>query len=126
MTTRQERVGELIRQEISDILRKKVSDPRIGFVSITGVDVAPDFKNASVYVSILGDEKKQKAAMAGLFSATGYIQGELGKRLELRLTPAIQFIQDSSLERGSRVLEIMHRIEHEESFRGNKKTPKKK
>jgi ribosome-binding factor A len=126
MTTRQERVEELIREEISDILRKKVSDPRIGFVSLTGVDVSPDFKNASVYISILGEENKKKEAMQGLFSATGFIQGELGHRLQLRVTPTIRFMRDDSIERGSRVLQIMHRIENEKRVPKNKRASKKK
>lgn len=126
MTTRQERVEELIREEICDILRKKVSDPRIGFVSLTGVDVSPDLKNANIHVSILGDETKKKDAMAGLFSATGFIQGELGHRMKLRTTPVIRFSRDDSIERGSRVLQIMHRLENEERVHKNKRAPKKK
>jgi len=126
MTTRQERVAQLIREEISDILRKKVSDPRIGFVSITGVKVSPDFKNATVFVSVLGSEKEKQDSMAGLFSAASYIQGELAPRVRLRIMPAIQFERDDSIERGSKVLEIMRRIEDEQRIRKNKKADKKK
>lgn len=126
MTTRQTRVEELIREEVSDILRKRVSDPRIGFVSITMVEISPDLKNASINVSILGDDKKKKSAMEGLDSATNFIQGELGHRLKLRGTPAIRFVQDDSLERGSRVLQIMNRLENEERIRENKKAPNKR
>ena len=63
--TRQERVEELIRQEVCEILREKVSDPRIGFASVTGVEVSPDLENASIYVSILGDEKKKRKRCRG-------------------------------------------------------------
>ena len=126
MTTRQERVEALIREEISDILRKKVSDPRIGFISLTGVDLSPDFKNAAIHVSILGEENKKQEAMKGLSSATGFIQGELGHRLQLRTTPAIHFVRDDSIERGSRVLQIIHRIENEKRVPKNKRAPKKK
>lgn len=124
--TRQERVEELIREEVSDILREKVSDPRIGFVSITDVKISPDFENASIHVSILGDEKKKKEAMEGLYSATGFIRGELGRMLELRLTPKIYFVRDDSIERGSNVLAIMSKLEHEKRVRKVKRSSKKR
>jgi ribosome-binding factor A len=124
--TRQERVEELIRQEVSEILREKVADPRIGFVSITGVEVSPDLENASVFISILGDEKQKTEALRGLYSATRFVRGELGHRLELRLVPKLRFIRDDSLERGSRVLSLINKLEHEKSLPRNKKRPKKR
>jgi ribosome-binding factor A len=124
--TRQARVEELIRQEVCEILREKVSDPRIGFASVTGVEVSPDLENASIYVSILGDEKKKDQALHGLYSATSFIRGELGHRLELRLVPKIRFYRDDSLERGSRVLSLINKIEHETSLPRNKKRAKKR
>ncbi len=124
--TRSERVEELIRQEVCEILREKVSDPRIGFISITGVKISPDLKNASIYVSIFGDEKKKKDAMLGLYSATGFIRGELGHMLELRETPEIRFVRDDSLERGSRVLGIINKLENEKRLRKNKRPAKKR
>jgi ribosome-binding factor A len=124
--TRQERVEELIRQEVSQILREDVSDPRIGFTSITGVEVSPDLENASIYVSILGDEKKKEEAIQGLYSATKFIRGELGHRLELRMVPKIRFYRDDSLERGSRVLGLIHKLEHEKVLPRNKKRAKKR
>jgi len=123
--TRQERVEELIREEVSDILREKVSDPRIGFVSITKVKISPDLENASIYVSIFGEESVKKEAMKGLISATGFIQRELGRMLELRLTPHLHFVRDDSIEQGSRVLEIINRLESEKNLRRNKKGRKK-
>jgi len=124
--TRQQRVEELIRAQVSEILRKEVDDPRIGFVSITGVDISPDLENAAINVSILGDEKKKRDAMIGLQSATRFIRGELGQRLALRLVPQITFVRDDSLERGSRVLQIMNKLEHETSVRPNKRAAKKR
>lgn len=126
MTTRQQRVEEVIRAEVSDILRTHVSDPRIGFVSLTSVKVSPDLENASIFVSIYGEEEKKKAAMAGLYSATKFIRGELGRRLELRLVPAIHFVRDDSLERGSNVLGIMKKLENEKRVRPNKRAVKKR
>ena len=127
--SRVERVAELIREEISEILREDVSDPRVGFVSITRVDISPDLENAKVFVSILGNEEKKKESMKGLNSATGFIRGKLGHLLELRLVPEIKFVRDDSLERGSRVLGIISRLEkeeHERSVRRHKKGRKKR
>jgi ribosome-binding factor A len=124
--TRQARVEELIRQEVCEILREDVSDPRIGFTSLTGVEVSPDLENASIYVSILGDDKKKEEALQGLYSATRFIRGELGRRLELRLVPKIRFYRDDSLERGSRVLGLINKLEHEKVLPRNKKRAKKR
>ena len=124
--TRRERVEELIRQEVCEILRQRVNDPRIGFVSVTSVEISPDLKNASIFISIMGDEKQKTEAMKGLDSATGFIRRELGARLELRETPQIRFVRDDSLERGSRVLNLISRLEHEKGARRNKKSVKKR
>ena len=124
--TRAERIEELIREEVCEILREKVSDPRVGFVSVTGVEISPDLENASIYVSILGEEKKKAEAMSGLDSATGYIRVELGRRLELRLTPKIRFVRDDSIERGSKVLAVMSRLKNEHRVRKGKRTSKKR
>jgi ribosome-binding factor A len=124
--TRQERIEELIRKETSAILREKVADPRIGFVSVTEVDISPDLKNASIYVSVFGDENNKQDAMAGLNSAAGFIQRELGQILALRLTPHIQFFRDDSLERGSRVLNLISKIKNEENTGRHKKSAKKR
>jgi ribosome-binding factor A len=109
--TRVERVAELIREEISEIIRENVSDPRIGFVSITRVDLSPDLENAKVFVSILGNEETKKECMCGLESATRFIRGKLGHMLEMRVVPEIRFVRDDSLEKGSRVLGIISRLE---------------
>lgn len=116
--TRDERVAELIKEEISDIIREEVSDPRVGFVSITRVDVSPDLENARVFVSILGSEDEKKECMQGLASATGFIRGKLGQMLEMRVVPEIKFVRDDSLEKGSRVLGIISKLEREEREKG--------
>lgn len=108
--SRNERVAELIKREVCSILREGVSDPRIGFVSITDVDVSPDLKNAKIFFSVLGDENARKNSLEGLKSATSYIRGELGHLLALRFVPEITFAYDKSIERGSRVLSIINRL----------------
>lgn len=124
--SRPEKAAELIRAEVSEILRAKVSDPRIGFVSITSVDVSPDLENAAIYVSIFGGEKDKAAAMAGLESATKFVRGELGRRVEFRQVPQIRFVRDDSLEKGSNVLGIINKLHKDEkTVQSSKKAPKK-
>jgi len=111
--SRTDRIKAVLQAEISEILRERVSDPRIGFVSITDVDISPDLKNAKVYFStIVSNEQDKSNCLEGLKSATRFIRGELGPRLTLRSVPAIEFVYDSSLERGSKVLSLMNKIEH--------------
>lgn len=112
---RGQRIGDLIKEKVSLILRKKVADPRIGFVSITDVKMPQDLKSAKIFVSIYGSERDKKETMKGLSSARGFIQGELGRSLELRYVPIINFEEDKSIERGSRVLVIMSKLEKEAS-----------
>jgi len=123
---RQKRIEELIREEVSEILHSKVFDPRIGFVSITGVEMSPDLRNANIFVSIFAEEEEKKEVMEGLSSATGFIQRELGHLLQVKNTPKLRFVRDDSLERGSRVLGILAKIKHEESAGENKKAVKKR
>jgi ribosome-binding factor A len=111
--TRPERFAHLLKEEISDIIRTEVSDPRIGFISVTDVSVSPDLKNAKIYVSIMGTEKQKKDAMQGLNSASGFIRRQLAGMLEVRSIPEISFVRDDSLERGSRVLGLLTRLENE-------------
>ncbi|OGC35183.1 ribosome-binding factor A [candidate division WOR-1 bacterium RIFOXYB2_FULL_48_7] len=127
MSTRQDRLGELIRQEVSSILRARVSDPRIGFVSLTKVKISPDLADASIYVSIYGDEQTKRDSLAGLASATNFIRGELGERIEFRLVPQLRFIRDDSLEKGSQVINLINKLKtNDKNSRTNKRAPKKK
>ncbi len=111
--SRPERVAQFLKREISLILRNKVNDPRIGFVSLTDVEITPDLKYAKIFVSILGDEKSKKSSMLGLKSATSFVRGELGKILELREVPQLHFERDNSLERGSQIISLLNKLKHE-------------
>jgi ribosome-binding factor A len=92
-------VGAQVREEIMEIIRRDLKDPRIGFVSITHVRMSPDLRSARVRVSVLGDEAEQRATLAGLRSATGLIRHELGRRLQnLKFTPDLRFEIDPSIE----------------------------
>ena len=96
---RTDQVGGQVRQEIMDIIRRELKDPRIGFVSITEVRMSPDLRSARVRVSVLGDSEQQQASLEGLNSAKGVIRHELGRRLEnLRFSPDLIFELDPSIE----------------------------
>jgi ribosome-binding factor A len=122
--TRVDRLAELIKQEVSDILRAEVADPRIGFVSLTEVSLSPDFKDCRVYVSVYGDDQQKNEAMAGLRSATGFIRAKLAGMLEIRTIPELHFLRDDSIERGSRVLKLLK--DEAKILKPNKKNPKKR
>ena len=127
--TRAERVAELIKESICEIIREQLSDPRIGFVSITGVEVCPDLQNAKIYVSIFGDEPKKQAAMAAFASASGFIRSQLALMLNMRTTPGLEFVRDDGLERGSKVLGILSQLSdsHDQKpVRKNKARSKKR
>jgi len=111
--TRPERVAELIKEEISKIIHERVSDPRIGFVSITSVELTPDLKHAKIFASVLGDKSDREKTFEGLRSATSFIRGQLGNNLKLRYVPEILFVYDKSIESGSRVLAIMNKLNRE-------------
>lgn len=114
MTRRTERVNDLLREEISTILLRDIRDPRLGhLVSITAVDVAPDFRYAKVFVSVLGTEEEKKEVMQGLESAARFLRRELTHRLRLRRIPELDFRRDDSIERGSRILQLLKEIEPE-------------
>jgi ribosome-binding factor A len=106
---RSERVSDQMKQEIADILMRKIKDPRIGFVTVTDVDIADDLKNAKVFVSIYGGDKD--ATMKGLGSATPFIRSELGKRLRMKFIPELLFRFDGTVERGAHIMELLKEIE---------------
>ena len=106
---RSQRVGDLLREEIADIIIYKLKDPRIGFVTVTGVDVTDDIKIAVVYISILKEEEK-KTTLDILNSAKSFIRSELSKRLRMKFIPSVEFRLDSSIEYGSRIETLLNEI----------------
>lgn len=111
---RADRVGDLIRAELADILLRRLKDPRVGFVTIIDVEVSDDLKHAKVFVSLIGDEAEKKKALKGLRSAAHFIRGELGKRMKMRYTPEILFILDESIERGANILDQLRHLDIKE------------
>jgi len=104
---RADRLGDLIQQEISDILHRRLKDPRVGFCTIMRVDVSDDLSHAKVHVSIMGTENQQKSTLAGLKSAKGFIRKEIGQRISLRHTPEITFVLDKSVEHSIRIAQLI-------------------
>lgn len=110
---RAERVSDQMKQEIADILMRKIKDPRIGFVTVTDVEVADDLRNAKVFVSIYGGDKAQ--TLKGLESAAVFIRAELGKRMRMRFTPELLFRFDATVEQGAHIMELLRAIEEEKT-----------
>lgn len=104
---RLERVNQLIKEEISRLLQRELKDPRLGFVTVTDVDVTKDLRLAKVYVSILGTETQWKASLAALESASGFIHNWLRHHLSLRVTPSLQFRPDRSMAHAAQIQEIL-------------------
>jgi ribosome-binding factor A len=100
------RVNESVRAVVADALGE-LKDPRIGMVTVTGVHVTPDLAEARIFISVLGNEKKRKATLAGLDSARGVLQAKLGRQLSLRRTPMLTFTYDDSVERGVRMTKLI-------------------
>jgi ribosome-binding factor A len=111
---RQEKLGELIAAELSDLLRTRVKDPRVGFASITRVEVSNDLRHAKIHVSVMGSEEERAGTMRGLHNATGFLRHELASRLTLRYMPELVFKLDTSIEEGARILALINQIEQEE------------
>ena len=116
---RVERVASLIRREVSELLRAGIRDERVshGLVSITHVEVAGDLQHCRIFVSVFGSPADRDQAMAGLQSATAFVKGELGRRLQMRRTPEVVFVLDQGIERGTSVLSLLNRLERERDSR---------
>lgn len=112
---RVDRVAALIRREVSELFRTGIRDERLhqGMVSITLVDLARDLQHCRIHVSVFGSDEQRDQVMACLRSATPFLRGELGRRLQLRRTPELVFTLDRGLEQGSAVLGLLHKLEQE-------------
>lgn len=127
MSHRPEKIEQFIQEELSQLIQREVKDPRIGFVSVTAVEVSPDLRHARAFVSVLGDQEAKDATMAGLAAATGYIRRELAQRLSTRFVPELMFKLDESIERGSRVMKLLDEVTkdtpHDEPARDDRRDP---
>ena len=109
MSERMRRVNESVRQVLSEAL-PGLKDPRIGFVTVTGVETSPDLRQATVYVSVLGSERKQRASLAGLEAAHGVLQSRLAQELRLKRTPQLSFAYDHAVEHGVRMSKLIDEL----------------
>ncbi len=103
---RSQRVSDLLREEVADIIMKKVKDPRLGFVTVTGVDITDDLKMAKVFISILKEEERE-TTLDILNSAKSFIRSEVAKRVRMKSIPSIEFRVDESIEYGSRIEKLL-------------------
>jgi ribosome-binding factor A len=104
---RMRRVDEAVRAVLSDAIATDLKDPRVGFVTVTGVKTSPDLRHARVFVSVLGSEPEREQSMEGLRSANGFLQGRVASQLSLKHTPALSFEYDQSIDHGMRITEIL-------------------
>ncbi len=104
---RMQRVNEALREVLSTVIGRGVKDPRVGFVTVTGVEATNDLRQARVYVSILGDAAQREESLRGLHSAEGFLQGVINDELHLKRTPALEFVYDESVDRGFRINEVI-------------------
>ncbi|WHY79352.1 30S ribosome-binding factor RbfA [Neobacillus sp. WH10] len=110
MSHRANRVGEQMKKELSDIIGRKIKDPRIGFVTVTDVQVTGDLQQAKVFISVLGDDEQKENTLKGLAKAKGFIRTEIGHRIRLRKTPEIIFEWDESIDYGNRIETLLHQL----------------
>ena len=107
---RSDRVGDLILEVIAELLRKDIRDPRVQTVTLTGVKVSKDLRNARVYFNIRGGQDSRINAAAGLKSASGFLRLKVGKQLNLRFVPAIEFTYDDSEDEAQRIDELLKQV----------------
>jgi ribosome-binding factor A len=106
-TERMRRVDEAVRAVLSDAVARELKDPRVGFVTVTGVKTSPDLRHARVFVSVLGTADEREASLAGLRSAHGFLQKRVAGELRLKHTPALEFSYDTSIDHGMRITELL-------------------
>jgi ribosome-binding factor A len=111
------RVGEQIREDLTELITRDVHDPGIGFITITRVDVTPDLQQARVRYTTLGDEKARRDTRRALERAAPFLRRQLGRRLRLRRIPELQFFYDDSIERHDRIERILQELQHERNKR---------
>lgn len=104
---RANRVAEQMKKELGEILTLKIKDPRVGFVTVTDVEVTGDLQQATIYISVLGTDKEKQDTLLGLTKAKGFIRSEIGKRIRLRKTPELLFEFDEAFEYGNRIESIL-------------------
>jgi ribosome-binding factor A len=114
MANRSNRVAEQMKKELGEIIRRRLKDPRIGFVTVTDVEVTGDLQQATVFITVLGDDKTRVETLKGLAKAKGFIRTEIGQRIRLRRTPELNFEFDESSNYGNKIDNLLRQIQKTE------------
>ena len=109
-SARMRRVDKAVQEVVSAHIAEDLKDPRIGFVTVTGVETSPDLRNARVYFSVLGDESAREDALAGLRHSKGFLQSVVGNELRMKRTPTLDFVYDSTSERAERLSRLIDEV----------------
>ena len=113
-TRRVERLNQQLRGDLSELIVREVKDPRLaGLVTVTSVDLSPDLRHAKVYISVFGTADERKHTLSALRSASGFLRTQIAARLTTKRAPDLQFLLDTSIERGERIMQVIREIEHE-------------
>lgn len=115
--SRTERVGDQIQRELADLIRLEVKDPRVGMVTLAGVEVSRDLSHAKVWFTVLGDERQVAETTEGLQRAAGFLRRELGRRMRLRVVPQLHFQYDDTQQRGARLSALIDKAVAEDRAR---------
>jgi ribosome-binding factor A len=107
------RIGEQIKKELSQIIQQEMKDPRIGFVTVTNVEMSGDLQLAKVFVSVLGDDEGKQQSLASLEKAKGYLRSEIGRRIQMRHTPELIFKMDESLAHSQHITKLLDEVNSE-------------
>jgi ribosome-binding factor A len=112
------RIGDQIRKDISEIILRDLKDPKLGFITVTEVELTDDLRYAKIFYTVLGDEKSKKESQQGLERAKGYIQREIGKRIRLKHTPEITFKYDHTIEKAARIEQLLKQVQKTSRIEG--------
>ncbi len=117
MSRRTEQVAEAIKEEVSGLIQRELRDPRLGFVTVTRVEVSPDLKYAKIFFSVLGDETSKQESLKVLKHASGFLRHELSHKMTIRYTPQLHFEFDVAMEHGDKIQRLLMELEQEEKLR---------
>ncbi len=109
-TKRSERVGDLILEYVSQLLSRGINDPRVGVVTLTGVDVSNDLKHARIFFSLLVNQQEKDEVLSGLKSASGFIRSKIARELKLRFVPTLEFVYDDTQANAQRIEELLRKV----------------
>ena len=121
--SRSQRVKEQIRRELAELLRLEVKDPRIGLITLTDVEITPDYAHAKVFFTSLRGEEGLDEILLGLRRASGFLRRELGRRIRIHTTPELHFHYDASVEQGSRLSRLIDEVVREDEARAERDQP---